>query len=623
MKKIKDLITNYSRLTLLVSTALISALLTAANYDSTATFVLALTLLITAGILAWEAIRNFQSGNLDADIIGLGALTTAFVLDLYWVGVAIAFITIIRPVVIDKLIKRSKNHLESLLPQIPKHALQIKGKKQTDIAVGSIKKGDKLLIGSGQVIPVDCQIISGQSTVDISTFLNQEIIINRHPGEVLLSGMTNYGDELTVQALRNATSSHLAILKRRVRSVFNADSPFIKLAARINLLFAAAIYIIAASLWVISGESVRFLEVIIVASPFVLIGAIPLAIKLGIKQIILDGNILSNGASFERLAEIESIAFNKSGVLTEGNPLVKNIKTFKGFNKQTVLSDAAAIAQSSSHILARAITARVGSEKIRFPKAKRVTEHAGQGLVGIVQGRSVVIGTLRLMAEYGIDVVAAKKQLPNSTVAYVAINGTLAGMISFDDDVRTDAKPAIKLLKKLGIKNLAILSGDSQLATANTAKLLSIKDVYAECGLADKMRIVETFEHKPVAFVGNPETDAPVFTHADATIALGGENLENSIQIADVIVLQDNLLDVAEIISSAKHTLKTTRILLLLGILTSLGLIAIFGVLQLNVYYALAVRALFDILVLFIVLRTVGRTAKSDRRKVKVRTAAS
>ncbi len=255
-------------------------------------------------------------------------------------------------------------------------------------------------------------------------------------------------------------------------------------------------------------------------------------------------------------------------------------------------------------MLARAILTAASEAKLKLSKVKNTREEAGLGLSGHLHGHEVTVGRLSLLKERGVSVPA--KAEAKQTAAYITVDNVLAGVITFVDPIREEAKPTLQRLRQLGIKHFLMVTGDNK-ATANAvAQQLGINHVEAECLPADKLRAVEAGQQKPVGFVGDGVNDAPVLTAADVGIALGARGSTAASESADVVILLDDLSRVATAVWVARRTFFIAKQSILIGIFISVGLMFIFATGRFKPVYGAAIQELVDVTVIFNALRAHG-----------------
>jgi heavy metal translocating P-type ATPase len=599
MHKIIHFFKHYKQLGLVIVAIIISLGLELAKQPRWAHLILGLTAAVSVVPLLWGMIQDIRDGKYGVDILAATAIIASVALGEYWAGIVIVLMLTGGEALEDYAEHRAKTEVDALLKRAPKKAHLVKGNQIVEILASKVSVNDRLLIKPGELIPVDAIILEGHTSLDESSLTGESLPVDKKAGEEVLSGAVNLDGVITVKALRVAADSQYEQIIKLVRSASN-QSPFVRLADRYSIPFTIIAYVIAGSVWIISGDAIRFLEVIVVATPCPLLLGAPIALISGMSRAAKHGIIIKTGSSMEKLAEVKTVAFDKTGTLTIGKPTVGAVKAFGKFDKETVLRAAASLEQNSNHILARAIVDQAGKHQIKLVKVKSLREEAGYGLRGMVNRQEVLVGKSALLAKSNID-VPPKYQAAAATTALVAIEGQLAGVIEFTDELRPESKNTLQRLSKAGIRHILMITGD------NTAS-----EVMADCLPVDKLTTVESLANRPVAFVGDGVNDAPVLTAADVGIALGARGSAAASESADVVIMLDDLGRVATAIEIAKRTFFIAKQSILIGIFISIGLMLVFATGKFKPIYGAALQEVVDVAVIFNALRAHGSWRKAN-----------
>lgn len=585
------------------------------GYGNFAHIILSVTALISVIPILWDIYQSLRHGEYGVDILAATAIITSVLLGEVWAGIVIVVMLTGGEALEDYAEKRAKTELTALLDRAPKKAHVLRGRKIIDVAVKQVNVGDKVLIKPGEVVPVDGIIIEGTSSMDESSLTGEPLPIEKTIGEQILSGAINQESAITIKAQHTSEDSQYEQIIKLVKAASSSQSPFVRLADRYSIPFTIIAFVIAGAAWALSGEVIRFLEVLVVATPCPLILGAPIAIISGMSRAAKQGIIIKTGGALERLAGAKTMAFDKTGTLTMGRPVVDSIVTLNNASRNEVLEIAAAMEQNSNHILAKAIVEKAKKEGIKLPKLKGVQEVTGQGLKATYKSQIILVGKLSFMEQAGI---APKKAIPAAvkaqTSAYIARDNELIGVITFNDELREETRPTITRLKELGIKHLLMITGDNK-TTANTiARKLGIDNVQAECLPADKLIAMENVKNRPVAFVGDGVNDAPVLTASDVGVALGARGSTAASESADIVVMLDDFSKVADSVEISKRTLFIAKQSILIGIFISIGLMFIFATGKFKPVYGAAVQELVDVAVIINALRAHGSWSKNTNR---------
>lgn len=611
LKKLRHFFREYRQLAFVIVAIIVGLALDLAGKDVIAHWILGTAAIIAVIPLLWDMVKTLQNGEYGIDILAATAIITSVILHEYWAGMVIVLMLTGGEALEDYAEARAKTELSALLKRKPKKAHLLKSGKTRDVSLREVHVGDKLVILPGEVVPVDCVILEGNSSFDESSLTGESLPVDKTEGDELLSGSINIEGAITVKTLRTAADSQYEQIIKLVRSAASSQSPFVRLADRYSVPFTVVAFLLAGGAWIVSGESIRFLEVLVVATPCPLLLGAPIALISGMSRSAKHGIIVKTGSALERLAEVETVAFDKTGTLTHGVPTVDKVTVYGSLTTEELLGYAASLEQNSTHILARSIVAEAADKKIKLQKAKQIKELAGIGVSGRLQGKSILIGRLSLLESEGIILPKGFKTAGiKQTAAFVAIDGELAGVITFVDEIRPDSKQMLAQIKKLGIKHTLMITGDNQTTAQAIAGQLGIEDVRAEALPADKIHAIEKVKHHPVAFVGDGVNDAPVLTAADVGIALGARGSTAASESADVVIMLDDVSRVGSAIAIAKRTFQIARQSILIGIFISLGLMVIFSTGRFKPVYGAAIQELVDVTVIINALRAHGSWRK-------------
>jgi heavy metal translocating P-type ATPase len=416
------------------------------------------------------------------------------------------------------------------------------------------------------VVPTDGVIVGEHAVIDESSLTGEPLPVTYARGHVLARGVANAGDAFELRATRRASDSAYAALVRLVREAEERRAPFVRMTDRYAVFFLPVTLLIAASSWAISGDAVRALAVLVVATPCPLILAAPIAFVAGLSRAAHVGVIVKGGAAIERMGNARTVLLDKTGTLTLGIPGIERVVALDGIPRAEVLRLAASLDQLSSHVLAGAIVRQASSEGIALVRPERARETAGQGIEGIIEGREVVVGSAAWMAQHGID-APDRRVLPRSVdgnaLVLVGVDRRVAGVLVMGDHVRPDARALLDRLQAVGVRHVAMLSGDRQDIANAVGARLGIDRVYAEQSPEDKLGIVRWMRDdprlSPVVMVGDGINDAPALAMADVGIAMGGAGATVSSETADAVITVDRIDRVADAIAIGRRTVQIAR----------------------------------------------------------------
>lgn len=604
MKQTLRFLRQYKLFSLAVLAVVAGLILELAHQHHVAHWVLGVVALIETIPLLSDMWQDIRTGKYGIDLLAATAIVTAVLLHQDWAAIVVAVMLTGGESLEDFAEHRARTELDSLLTRAPQMARVVRSRKTLDIKASEVRAGDTLIVRPGELVPADAIILVGNASFDESSLTGESLPQLKQKGDQLLSGSINQDGEVTAKALHSAADSQYEQIIRLVRSAAAAQAPFVRLADRYSIPFTIAAYIIAGAVWIISGHAIRFLEVIIVATPCPLLLAAPIALISGMSRASKYGIIVKTGSALEKLAEVQTIAFDKTGTLTAGKPKVADITTYGSYKKNDVLALAASLELASGHVLAQAIVSAAADKKISMVKAKHVKETAGHGLEARLKNQTILVGRLSYIQSNGVELPPAFKAAAfKQTTTFVAVNGKLAGAITFTDEIRPESQATLTALRRLGVKRMIMITGDNITVAKQTAKQLGINDVYAEALPGEKVHSVEQIEDRPAAFVGDGVNDAPVLTAADIGIALGARGSTAASESADVVILLDDLSKVATSVAIAKRTFRIASQSILVGIGISLVLMIAFASGKFSPLLGAILQEVVDVVVIFNALR--------------------
>lgn len=599
----------YKQFTIAILAVLVGLVLNLSGQTTIAHWILAIVSIAAVIPLLKDMLEHLRSGGYGIDILAVTSIVTAVILGEYWAAIIVVVMLTGGEALEDYAEHRAKSELNALLTKAPQKATVLRGRKTVEIPAREVVVGDKILLKPGEVVPVDAVILEGSGNFDESSLTGESAPGSKQKGDEVLSGSINLDGAVTARCIRKAKDSQYEQIIKLVKAASNSQAPFVRLADRYAVPFTVLAYAIGGTVWAISGDPLRFLQVIIVATPCPLLLAAPIAIISGMSRSAKQGIIVKNGGALERLAEARTIAFDKTGTLTLGQLNVDHVTALKPFTRDIVLAAAASLEQHSNHVLAQAIANEAVASKVKVSKVKQLRETAGQGLTASYNGRLVHVGRLSYLRAQNVN-MPTKLPKVDQTATYVAIGEELAGVIAFSDSIRLESKQTVSLLRKLGFDRIMMVTGDNRANALLVAKHVGIAqaDVTAEALPADKLRAIEQVvqRQRPVAFVGDGVNDAPVLTASDVGIALGARGSTVASESADIVIMLDDIGRVATAAQIANRTFSIARQSILIGIVISIGLMFAFATGRFSPLTGALLQEVVDVIVILNALRAHG-----------------
>ncbi len=470
---------------------------------------------------------------------------------------------------------RAERDLTALTDRSPRLAHRRSGQEFETIAVERVEVGDELLVRAGELLPVDGTLSDATALLDESAVTGEPLAKKRFAGETLRSGTVNAGETFLMTASAPAEQSTYAAIVRMVAAAQTAKAPFIRMADRFAVGMLPATLLLAGLAWYLSGDAIRALAVLVVATPCPLILAAPVAFIGGVAQAARSGILIKGSAALEALADVRTAVFDKTGTLTRGGTDLIDADTAPGRDFCEVMRLLASLEQASHHILAESIIATARNSSLALSSPSQVREHRGAGLEGVVDGSFVRAGARSLvLADSSLPLWAepGERRYRGQPVlrVFVALNGRLAAVFTFGDALKGDARAALDDLRSSGLTRIVILTGDDANAAARVAKAVGVEAVVADASPADKVATVDAEKAlAPTMMVGDGINDAPALATATVGVAMGARGATASSQAADVIILDSRLQRVADAVRIARRTHSIARQSIVAGLALS------------------------------------------------------
>lgn len=541
---------------------------------------------ILAG-LAVSMLRDFLVGRVGVDAVAFVAMAGALALGENLAGIVVAVMYAGGNMLEDLAVARAERDLRSLIDRAPRVAHRRVDSSIEDVPIERVAVGDDILVRAGEVVPVDGMITGRPAMIDEAALTGEPIPVARQPGELVQSGTLNAGDAFEIRASATAEESTYAGIVRMVSAAQTAKSPFIRLADRFALLLLPITLFVAGGAWFLSGDPVRALAVLVVATPCPLILAAPVAFIAGVAQAAKRGILIKGSGPLEALARTHTAILDKTGTLTVGGARLVAVEVAPGHNAEEVLRIAASLEQASHHVVAAAIVQAATAKGLTLTVPSKVRETMGSGLEGIVEGQEVRVGSHQLVYGSRKPEAWAARALRRAAwrsalSVFVAQDGRTIGAVLLADELRRETPRAVQSLRAAGIARIVMVTGDRADAAETIGAALDLDAVLADREPADKVDAVATEQRQhPTVMVGDGINDAPALAAANVGIAMGARGASASSEAADVIVLVDRLDRVSDalVIANRTHGIAMQSIVAGLGLSGLAMLVAAAGLL--------------------------------------------
>jgi P-type Cu+ transporter len=518
---------------------------------------------------------------------------------------------------------KTSEAIKKLMGLAPKTAIVIQDGKEIEMPIEEVLVGDVVLVKPGEKIPVDGEVIEGNSSVDESMLTGESIPVEKKTGDKVIGASINKNGLLKFRATKVGSDTALAQIVKLVEDAQGSKAPIAQMADIVSGYFVPivfAIAILSALLWYISGQGevfalTIFISVLVIACPCALGLATPTAIMVGTGKGAENGVLIKGGEALESTHKIKTIVFDKTGTITEGRPEVTDILTTGIIDEKRLLQIAASAEKGSEHPLGEAIVRGAGKQNLSIIKIDQFINIPGHGIEVELDGKVVYLGNRKLMLNKNVDLtklesMSDKLASEGKTPMYISFGNELAGIIAVADIVKESSANAIKKLHDMGIE-VAMITGDNRRTAEAIAKQVGIDRVLAEVLPEDKANEVKKLqaEGKRVAMVGDGINDAPALAQADIGIAIGS-GTDVAMESADIVLMRSDLMDVPTAIQLSKSTIRNIKQNLfwafaynIAGIPLAAGLFYIFGGPKLNPIFAALAMSLSSVSVLTNALR--------------------
>ncbi|MBC7133833.1 MAG: cadmium-translocating P-type ATPase [Roseovarius sp.] len=495
------------------------------------------------GALLVEIARSLRSGEVGLDIVAALSMSAALVFG-ETLAAAVVAVMYSGGTFLEAFAEgRARRSMHDLLSRVPRSATRHCSDGLEEVPLDEIAPGDRLLIRQGDVVPVDGTVASETAFLDTSALTGESLPVRLAQGAEAMSGATNAGEAFDLVAVREARDSTYAGIVRLVEEAQASKAPMSRLADRWSLGFLAATIGIAAAAWSATGDPIRAVAVLVVATPCPLILAVPVALVAGLSRAAHFGVLIKGAGPLETMARIRTLILDKTGTLTDGRPQIVSIDSHDGIEEDDILRLAAALDQASKHPVAQAIVAAAKARGLALPVPSEVAELPGEGVVGHVEGHKVIVGGDGFVASrVGRQPGDHSAIAAGSVLVAVAVDGRMAGHLVMSDPLREGAGAMLDGLRGQGIARILLATGDRADVAERVTEGLGLDGLRAGLTPDQKVLLVLTeHKHGPVMMVGDGVNDAPALAAADVGVAMGARGAAASAEAADVVLLVDRI----------------------------------------------------------------------------------
>ena len=599
--------------------------------------IVALTAILTGGVLwlvgepgwadaAWgvgaavvlipltvDTVRSLLHGDVGVDAIALVAIAGALILGEQLAGAIVALMMSGGGALEAWAAGRARRELRLLVERAPRIAHRHGAEGVEEVSVEQLVPGDLVVVRAGEIVPADATVAGSVAVVDQSALTGEPLPVTIPAGGEVRSGTSNAGNVFNARVTRPASESAYAAVVELVRTAESDRAPFTRLADRYAAVFLPFTLAVAGLAWAASGDPVRGLAVMVVATPCPLILAAPIAFVGGLSRAAKAGVIVKGAGVLERLGSVSAVLLDKTGTVTSGEPDVDRIVPLGTMDEDEVLGHAASLDQLSVHVLAESLVSAAAARGLTLHVPTEVDESPGRGIAGRVNGRRVAVGSTGWLQERGYDGVRAQADAAldgrdgaGRAKILVGIDGELEGVIVMADHLRPGADRIAAELRDAGVERVALVSGDRLDIAHEVAAALGIDEVYAEQQPADKLRVVEEVRRSTsgaVVMAGDGINDAPALALADVGIAMAGKGATVSSEAADVVVVVDRADRIPFAVRVGRRSLDIARQSVVVGLGLSVGAMGIAALGYLPPVWGALFQEVIDVAVILNALR--------------------
>lgn len=506
--------------------------------------------------------------DIKADVLVSLALIASICIKEDFAAGEVAFIMQIGALLEDLTVAKARAGIEKLVHLTPQTARILTNGTENTVPAEQVKIGDILRVLPGETVPVDGVILSGQTSVNQAVMTGESLPVDKTVGDEVSSGTVNQFGAFEMRATKVGEDSSIQRMIRLVQSADAGKAKIVGLADKWATWVVVIALTAAVLTWIISGQIIRAVTILVVFCPCALVLATPTAIMAAIGNATKHGFLVREGDALERLAKVSKVTFDKTGTLTYGTPQVTAVKSVSAFTESEIYALAAAVEQLSEHPLGKAILRcykQSTSEDVT--SCEQFQMLPGRGVSAVIKGKTVLAGNMKMLTENTISVSSDIKAdtdeylQKGSTVIYLSVGGTLAGYVVLSDTVRMESAPIIEQLQNLGVQPV-LLTGDNENAAKAIAGELHIGEVHANCLPEDKLNYIGEYQKngEAVCMIGDGINDAPALKKANVGIAMGGIGSDIAVDAADIALVDDEVKELPHLLALSKRMMTTIKL---------------------------------------------------------------
>ncbi len=522
--------------------------------------------------------------DLKANVLVSIALIASVAIGEYFAAAEIAVIMMIGEILEDRTVRRSQESVKKLIQLTPQTARITTPSGEREISIEQVKVDDTVIVKPGESIPVDGIIINGHTSINQSIITGESMPVDKTVGDEVFVGTLNHLGAIKIKATKVGGDTSLAKLIRLVKESEDKKAPVVRITDRVATVIVPLAVLASVVTYLLTRDITRLVTILVVFCPCALVLATPTAIMAGIGNASRKGILIKSGEALENAGRIDTIAFDKTGTVTMGNPEVIDIISLnKGYTKENILSLASSAEKFSEHPLGKAVYKAGKEVSIDIVEPQKFKINPGKGVTALINGESIQVGNQKM-----IETAQEHTKLINSyesqgkTVLMVEVENSVIGMITVADKIKNKSPETIHQLKEMGINKILLITGDNENVAHSIAKQVGIKDVYAEQLPEGKVRVIENHlkDNRKVCMIGDGINDAPALAISDVSVAMGALGADVAIETADIALMSDDISKIPELIDLSKKVMGTINVNIAAPILINFAaiILAAFGI---------------------------------------------
>lgn len=522
--------------------------------------------------------------DLKANVLVSIALIASVAIGEYFAAGEIAVIMMIGEILEDRTVRKSQESIKKLIQLTPQTARIMTSSGEKEISIGHVKVDDLILVKPGESISVDGVITKGHTSLNQSIITGESIPVDKTVGDEVYVGTLNHLGAIEIKATKVGEDTSLAKLIRLVKESEDKKAPVVRITDKVATVIVPLAVFASIITYLLTKDITRLVTILVVFCPCALVLATPTAIMAGIGNASRKGILIKSGKALENAGRINTIAFDKTGTVTRGNPEVFDIISLnKDYDKENILAIASSAEKFSEHPLGKAVHKAAKEKLLNVIDPQKFKIELGKGVTALINDKKVVVGNQKI-----IKTTEEHARLINSyenqgkTVLIVKLEDSVIGLITIADKIKSKSPETIQQLKEMGINKILLITGDNENVAHSIAKQVGINDVYAEQLPEGKVHVIENQlnDNKKVCMIGDGINDAPALAISDVSVAMGALGADIAIETADIALMSDDISKIPELIDLSKKVMSTININIAAPILINFAaiMLAAFGI---------------------------------------------